>query len=486
MSRPIKIRITDVRGAYRNAFTRLPFRYGVVTLTAMPLYHLAVTIEDENGRKATGYASDCFPPKWFDKNPDKTYDQEIEEMHSVVLVARKKALEIGEGTPFEIHQAIYPATLEFGDQNDMTRLTAGFGPTFVDRAIIDAVGRTSGLPFHTLVKENLLGIDLGWYYDELAGTPPSDVILDEPLTSVHARHTVGLVDPITDEEIEADARLNDGLPQSLEEVIRVYGVTYFKIKVWGDMEKDTERLGRMIEVIERNVGGDYHCSLDGNENFKDAASFLELVELLRSEDRFKRFFDSILFIEQPIARDQALTEASGEIIRKMGKVKPVIIDESDQDKESFPTALELGYRGISHKNCKGIYKSLANMGLIKKRNKSGTGDYLMSSEDLATMPVPALQSDLCAVASLGIPHLERNGHHFFPGLSHLSENELEAAVRNHPRLYRIEDGKGFLKIENGQLDIRSLQCRGFGIGFDLDMDSMTPEDEWQFESLGVS
>ena len=37
-----------------------------------------------------------------------------------------------------------------------------------------------------------------------------------------------------------------------------------------------------------------------------------------------------------------------------------IIDEADDSYDAFPAARALGYRGISSKSCKGIYKSLIN------------------------------------------------------------------------------------------------------------------------------
>lgn len=486
MDKPIQLKVKEIQAGFRNAYTRIPFRYGMVTLTAVPIYHVAVTAEDSLGRKTIGYAADCLPPKWFDKNPQKTFRHEIQEMLAAAKFAQKKALEAGPGAPFEIHQALYPACLAFGDSQGMTRLTAGFGATFVDRALIDAAGRITALPFHQLARRNLLGINPAWYHRELEGVLPDRILPEKPLNSLYIRHTVGLLDHFTDEDIPTGERLQDGLPQSLEAVIRRYGLTYFKLKVWGDVEKDVDRLGGIVRVIEGNVTGTYYCTLDGNENFKEAGSFLKLVDRLRSEPRFQRFFASILFIEQPIHRDQALTEASGQIIREMAKVKPVIIDESDQDKESFRRAIDLGYRGVSHKNCKGIYKSLSNLGLVKHLNERAAGEYFISAEDLSTLPVPALHSDLCAAATLGIPHLERNGYHYYRGMAHLSNAEREKMVHNHPRLYRMQGGEAFLDVRGGQIDVRSLHCKGFGIGFDLDWKTMTPEEEWKFESLGLN
>ena len=50
----------------RNLSTRLPFRYGVVTLTHCPLLHLAVEAEAVDGRLVRGFAADNLPPKWLE------------------------------------------------------------------------------------------------------------------------------------------------------------------------------------------------------------------------------------------------------------------------------------------------------------------------------------------------------------------------------------------------------------------------------------
>ena len=72
--------------------------------------------------------------------------------------------------------------------------------------------------------------------------------------------------------------------------------------------------------------------------------------------RWRGCCDSILFIEQPIARKQALDVD----VRAAGLGKPVIIDESDGELDTFVRARERGYTGVSTKTCKGLYKSLLN------------------------------------------------------------------------------------------------------------------------------
>src|SRR5688572_17721774 len=48
--------------------TRIPFRYGITTLTAVPHLFVQATVEVE-GEKLDGFTSEGLPPKWFTKNP---------------------------------------------------------------------------------------------------------------------------------------------------------------------------------------------------------------------------------------------------------------------------------------------------------------------------------------------------------------------------------------------------------------------------------
>ena len=123
-------------------------------------------------------------------------------------------------------------------------------------------------------------------------------------------------------------------------------------------------------------------------------------------------------------------------IEPLARLRPVIIDESDGELSSFPTALRLGYAGVSSKNCKGFYKSILNASRV-----AGLGPgHFMSAEDLTTLPGVSLQQDLALVSLLGMTHVERNAHHFVDGMSFASEAEQKAFVSAHRALYERKDG----------------------------------------------
>jgi hypothetical protein len=147
--------------------------------------------------------------------------------------------------------------------------------------------------------------------------------------------------------------------------------------------------------------------------------------------------------------------------------------------------MAVGYRGVSHKNCKGVYKSLLNLARARQRNDAlGARRYFLSAEDLTNLPVVPLQADLASVALLGIPHVERNGHHYFRGLDHLTAAEQAAALRHHPDLYERRGAGAVLRIEHGTLRLESLRVPGMGFAALPDMEAMARPEAWSCPELG--
>jgi hypothetical protein len=243
--------------------------------------------------------------------------------------------------------------------------------------------------------------------------------------------------------------VGDGLPETLEEVIERYGHRYFKLKVAGDVTADLARLRAIAAVLDRSREP-YFASLDGNEQYEDMQGVVELWARMQAEPRLARLVDSILFIEQPIRRQAALERPVA------GIDKPVIIDESDDALDAFPRARALGYRGVSSKTCKGLYKSLLNAARC-----AAWGNYFLSGEDLTIQAGLALQQDTALVSLLGLTHLERNGHHYVNGMAGLPQAEQEAFLAAHPDLYERSHGAVRVRIEDGMLAIGSLDCPGY-------------------------
>jgi hypothetical protein len=157
----------------------------------------------------------------------------------------------------------------------------------------------------------------------------------------------------------------------------------------------------------------------------------------------------------------------------------MIIDESDSTLDSLRQALECGYHGTSHKNCKGVFKGIANACLIAHRQREGNPPYVMSGEDLVNVGPVALLQDLAVLATLGIAHAERNGHHYFAGLSMWPPAVQAQTVREHGDLY-VQSGEfARLAIVDGMIRVESVVNAPFGLRFELDASQFIPLQQWQ-------
>lgn len=446
---------------------RMPFRYGIATMTEVPHVVLRLTF-DFAGRTQAGVAADHLPPKWFTKDPQRDPLEEIDEMLLVIRNAVQHARGISAATPFAFWHALYDAQAAWATKQNLPPLLAQFGVTLVERALIDAFCRAQATTFPAALRENRFGIDLGEIHPVLAGTQPSDWLPAAPPIAVFARHTVGLSDPLTDDEIPADERVDDGLPQSLTACIRFYGLKHFKLKINGDAPRDRDRLMRMARVFAAECGGDYAYSLDGNESFHEVGAFKDYVTQLRAAVGDDAFWSKLLFIEQPWHRQVALSPAIGELAAAWPDRPPVIIDESDAELSSLPDALALGYAGTSHKNCKGVFKGVANACLLASRRAQDL-PAMMSGEDLSNVAPVAVLQDLAVQACLGITSVERNGHHYFAGAAQWPAAIQAQLLASGPDLF-IKSAAGWprLDVKAGRLELGSVLAAPFGYAGELD------------------
>jgi len=474
------ISVSNVEFFLRDLHLRTPFRYGIVTMTRVP--HLIVRLSLEiDGRSQFGFSADQLPPKWFTKNPATSFRDDLTEMLEVIRRAADLARALPpQRTVFSLWRELNREHRAWAKKRGLPPLLAGFGVSLMERAAIDAFCRATGQRFAAAVRENTLGVRLGAIYPELASAVPADLLPPDPPRSVIARHTVGLTDPLADADIDAAHRVNDGLPQSFEEFIRVHGLTHFKIKLGGEIEESRARMHRIVELIRDNAKS---CafSLDGNENYHSVAPFRELWEEFRADPIIGEFLSRLLWVEQPFHRDIALSEKTAGELREWKDRPPFIIDESDSGPGVLAEALAAGYAGTSHKNCKGVFNGLANACLIAHRNRANPSapPLLLTSEDLTNLGPVSLPQDMTVAATLGITNMERNGHHYFAGLSEFPEEIQREALLKHGDLYaRHSDGFPMVRIQGGRLQIGSVIDSPFGVNFEPDVSHLTPLAEW--------
>jgi L-alanine-DL-glutamate epimerase-like enolase superfamily enzyme len=453
--------VREVRLYEREVRLRLPFRFGVVTLTHAPQVFVRARIEFPDGGSHWGAAAEMLVPKWFDKNLALSNEENFEQLRLALALA--VAAYTAPGRPrsaFGHFAAHYEEQIAAGAARGLNPLLASFGPAQIDRAVLDALCRSASCSFYDAMRTDLPGIDpaaLPAAVGDLAGFDMRGFLAAlTPAQSIAARHTVGLLDPIAGHPRD----VGDGLPESLEDVVAAYGHTFFKLKVGGAVDADLQRLTEIAAVLDA-IAAPYQVSLDGNEQYDDLAALLELWRRMQASPRLARLAGSVLFIEQPINRKHALDID----VTALSRVKPVIIDESDADLAAFPRARALGYGGVSSKCCKGLYKSILNAARCRMWNAEAGGErYFMSGEDLTTQAGLAVQQDLALVNLLGLTHVERNGHHYVNGMAGLPRHEQDAFLAAHPDLYERSEGAVRLKIRDGRLAIGSLAGAGFAAG----------------------
>ena len=464
--------VTALECFERPVTLRLPFRFGAATVSEAPQAFVRATIRATDGRVAQGMAAELMIPKWFDKSPERSNARNVDDLRSALALASTAyCANSAPRTAFGHASFHYRALLEQAALVDLNALTASYGTALADRAILDALCRMRDVSIGTALWLNLPGLgadltpDLAHFdFDTFLSAMPA-------LTAIEARHTVGMADPLTDDEVDAASAPDDGLPVALTSIIARYRNRLFKLKLGGDVAADIARLVDIASVLDPI--GDYRVTLDGNEQFADVQTLSELESELRCEPRLARLARSILYLEQPLPRSIALDTD----VRDLAGDMPLIIDESDATLDAFPQARALGYAGVSSKSCKGVYKSLLNAARCARWNAAhDAARAFMTGEDLTAQPGLALQQDLALAALIGLSHVERNGHHYAAGFEgqHAGVREQQRFASAHPDLYETSGNCVRVAIRDGQLAIASLAIRGFASAAWPDIETLTP------------
>ena len=453
----MQFRVIAASFAEIPCIARTPFRFGKVTVHGAPLLHARVRIESVSGLAAEGASSDLLVPRWFRKDVDRTAaDDQVALRQHAMDAARACLAAARPHTAFDLSRILATEVARDHDGSEADSLERGFGAALLERALIDAVCRLARRSFWSALHTDLFGVRLGQIDARLEGTNVSSLLGDQPLSSIQLRHTVGMLDALRDAEV-ADA-LDDGEPRSLEATLRTHRVRWLKIKVGQGHDADRARLLAIAQLLS-DLDLDCGITLDGNEQFATLDEVADLLDATQQEAIGKRLLRRLAHVEQPLPRAATFDASSNRGIDRVRAYAPLAIDEADGMSTAYPRALAIGWRGCSIKNCKGVFRGLAN---AARARLFGDGAFVCG-EDLTNLPLLALQQDLATMAALGIAHVERNGHHYFRGLDHLPQDVSAAAVRAHGDLYALRrDGSAALRIEDGALHCGSLLGPGYG------------------------
>jgi hypothetical protein len=461
---PPRIAVRDIAFFERPVrFTR-PFRFGAVVINAASQAFVRVEIEIEGKGTAVGASAEMLVPKWFDKRPHLSPEQTVTGLRRALEIARN-LYSTGSGfeTAFGLHAQHLAAQIEACAHEDIPPLAAAYGPAEIDKAILDALLRGLKVNFFDGMAGNIAGIDASLTLDLRDEDIARFLAGRRRLERVAIRHTVGLDDQVEGAGGVADARENTG-------------ARYFKLKLNGDPEADAARLIRIGNKL-ATLPHDYRVTLDANEQYADLAVLGALVDRLDRDGVLKPIAAKLLYVEQPMPREIFRESPLGALA-----ARDFIIDEADDSYDAFPVARTLGYRGISSKSCKGIYKSILNATRAAKWSGAGK-KFFVTGEDLTCQAGLAVQQDLALGALIGVTHAERNGHHYVDGFGDAPAAEAEAFRAVHPDLYR-DDGHGVrLSVHGGDLLTGSLIATGFATGVHPDWTALSPLEQPKAKTL---
>lgn len=450
-----RLAIRDIALFERPVTFARPFRFGAITINATPQAFVLVEIEVEGKGRAVGASAEFLVPKWFDKRAHLSPEQTVEELRCSLLIARELYLEHKEfDTAFGLHAACLARQVKHCAKEDIPRLAAAYGPAEIDKAVLDALLRATSTNFFDGMAQNIAGIDARLSRDLDNDEIEKFLAGRKRLDRVAIRHTVGLDDTIEGEGGVADEKENAG-------------ARYFKLKLNGDPAHDADRLIRIGKELSR-LPYDYKVTLDANEQYADLDALAALADRLDRDSALKPIAAKLLYIEQPMPRDITRKSPLGALARR-----DFIVDEADDSYDAFPAARTLGYRGISSKSCKGLYKSVINATRAAKWSAEGARHFI-AGEDLTCQPGLAVQQDLALGALIGITHAERNGHHYVDGFGDTPAAEAERFLAGHPDLYERRGGKVCLAIHDGDLLTGSLASPGFASAVHPDWSTIPP------------
>jgi L-alanine-DL-glutamate epimerase-like enolase superfamily enzyme len=238
-------------------------------------------------------------------------------------------------------------------------------------------------------------------------------------------HSVGGSDPLTADEADAADVPRDDLPRTLAEWIRFNGLANIKIKLQGEsLDWDVART-LAVDRIARETRPDavWRYCVDFNERCPNVAYVLEYLERVKAAS--PACLESILYVEQPTARDLAARPRND--MHAAAALRPVVIDESLTDLESLLLARDLGYTGVALKACKGQSHSLLMAAAAAKY------EMFVCVQDLTCPGAALVHSAGIAAWVPGVAGLEANARQYVPAANRGWEERL-------PGIFRVTDG----------------------------------------------
>ncbi len=434
IARPTDIRIVEVRHQFEEFKYRMPYQFGGRTVDRVTILNVDCRVRTRAGKESWGFGSMTLGNAWA--FPAASQDVGLGAMKALADELRTVTADCDEsGHPIDLFRVLEPAYLRAAARISKTRALTTPIPKLCmlvvasafDAAIHDAYGKAFGVSSYETYGSSYMTHDLSKDLGpQFKGEYLDRYVPSKPQPTMPVFHSVGASDPL--EASDVKVRIDDGLPNTLEEWIPRDGLIRFKIKLnGGNLDADVDRIIRIDRIVSRILPArrvdDWKYLLDFNEGCPNVGYLLDCLRRVR--EATPTGFDRILYIEQPTARD--LTKDRTNVMHEAAKLRPVVIDESLTDLETLLLAREMGYTGVALKACKGQSHAMLMAAAAQKFGM------FLCVQDLTCPGASLIHSAGIAARVPGNAGIEANARQFVPTASAAWESRF-------PGLFTIKNG----------------------------------------------
>src|SRR3954469_4712166 len=260
VDRPNDIRILEVGHAFEDFQYRAPYQFGGRSVDRVTLLNVTCRVRTNSGREGSGFGSMTLGNAWA--FPAASQDEGLGAMRALADQLRDvTAACTDKGHPIDLFRILEPEYLRTAAAVSRTRSLSTPIPKLCmlvvasafDAAMHDAYGKAFGRSvYETYGPEFMsrdLSVDLG---PAFKGEYLDRYVPAAPRATMPVFHSVGASDPL--EAADVKKRLDDGLPNTLEEWIPHDGLIRYKIKLnGGNLEPDFERVVRIDRIANRQL-----------------------------------------------------------------------------------------------------------------------------------------------------------------------------------------------------------------------------------------
>ena len=443
-----KIAVVEAESEKFPYLYRSPLKFGGRVVKDVTVFRVALSLEDQNTKKkAHGIGEMTMGTAWAWPSASLTPEMALKTV--IVLAERIVAAAtslLADQHPLHLASQIKPIAKRLAEElaasmkltEAIPDLAIALAVSPLDIALHDAYGRLHAKNSFDCFTHDHVGADLSHFLgEEFLGKDFSQIIAPKTAPTLFLYHLVGSLDPLSKDDL--NRKIDDGLPETLEDWIRSQQLSHLKIKLTGkELDADVGRVVEIDRIASRAFPTkQFSYSLDFNEaceNEDYVIDFLERLERLNREAVPK-----IHYIEQPMGRDLRLRKEV--TMHRVSRLKPVVIDESLTDLEMLRFAKQQGYSGVAVKACKGISDSIL---LSAAAKQWGMKIYI---QDLTCIGGSFMASASLASRIQGVTAVEGNGRQYCP-----------AGNKDWESLYRP-----MFKILGGVVPTELLN--GVGMGF---------------------